>query len=159
MIVTQSIALKNYNFFRCLCKFCYQGLVLFIFMDWYVTYSEDIGNKPKSSNYYKGTADNFTNVNYDDTDSDDFSFQRRKDAISYLGKDGIFSEKIPDFKVREGQLTMADAWQKCVNNESESVLVCEAGTGTGKLLRTLFLQSCQGRLLLFLQHQKHCKIS
>lgn len=47
-------------------------------MDWYVTYSEDIGNKPKSSNYYKGTADNFTNVNYDDTDSDDFLFKEEK---------------------------------------------------------------------------------
>lgn len=47
-------------------------------MDWYVTYSEDIGNKPKSSNYYKETADNFTNVNYDDTDSDDFFFSKKK---------------------------------------------------------------------------------
>ena len=117
-------------------------------MDWYVTYSEDIGNKPKSSNYYKETADNFTNVNYDDTDSDDFSFQRRKDAISYLGKDGIFSEKIPDFKVREGQLTMADAWQKCVNNESESVLVCEAGTGTGKTFAYLIPAILSGKTVV-----------
>lgn len=117
-------------------------------MDWYVTYSDDIGNKPKSSNYYKETADNFTNVNYDDTDSDDFSFQRRKDALSFLGKDGIFSEKIPDFKVREGQLTMADAWQKCVNNESESVLVCEAGTGTGKTFSYLIPAILSGKTVV-----------
>lgn len=43
---------------------------------------------------------------------------------------------------------MADAWQKCVNNESESVLVCEAGTGTGKTFAYLIPAILSGKTVV-----------
>ena len=55
------------------------------------------------------------------------------DVEKVLGVGGIFAKKIPGFKVRNGQLTMAKAWQDTVYGKAdERVLVCEAGTGTGK---------------------------
>ena len=48
----------------------------------------------------------------------------------FLGPNGVFSKAIANFKVRKGQLLMAENWQDTIQNGE--VLVCEAGTGTGK---------------------------
>lgn len=47
-----------------------------------------------------------------------------------LGSDGPFAQKLDHFSPREQQLEMADAVQNALENES--MLVVEAGTGTGK---------------------------
>lgn len=47
-----------------------------------------------------------------------------------LGSDGLLSKVVPGFHPRESQLTMADAITKAI--ETKSVLMIEAGTGTGK---------------------------
>lgn len=90
---------------------------------------DDMLQKPSSCTAQSG---NISQQNYKDKVNLFLSSGRIKDVLSYLGKDGVFSKKISGFKVREGQLLMADAWQKCVNDENDRTLVCEAGTGTGK---------------------------
>lgn len=59
----------------------------------------------------------------------------KDDLLSLLGPTGVFSEKLPGFEVREGQLAMLEdilsAYEK-----GETALI-EAGTGTGKSLAYL----------------------
>ena len=51
-------------------------------------------------------------------------------AAQMLGQDGPFVSNVPGFQPRAPQLEMAEAVQQSL--ETESVLVVEAGTGTGK---------------------------
>ena len=51
-------------------------------------------------------------------------------ASAVLGSDGLFSKAIEGFKPRQPQMEMADAVAEAI--EKRSVLVAEAGTGTGK---------------------------
>lgn len=50
------------------------------------------------------------------------------DAI--LGQDGLISKALPGYEHRSGQLNMARAVARALNKEE--LLLCEAGTGTGK---------------------------
>jgi ATP-dependent DNA helicase DinG len=52
-----------------------------------------------------------------------------------LGPGGPLARRIPGYETRESQLEMADA--VCQSFNDEEILVCEAGTGTGKSLAYL----------------------
>lgn len=113
-------------------------------MDKYVNYKDDGGNTATSSNV--AVVDDLYSQDDDIQSFVDYASIRHVDALSYLGKDGIFQKKISGFKVRDGQLTMTDAWQKCVNNQDDStILVCEAGTGTGKTFAYLIPAILSGK--------------
>ncbi len=51
-------------------------------------------------------------------------------VIDILGENGVFSEKLPGFKVRDVQLELADKIIETIDNDG--TLIAEAGTGTGK---------------------------
>jgi ATP-dependent DNA helicase DinG len=53
-----------------------------------------------------------------------------KDMPRYFGEDGPLAKTIPDFRARSGQVAMAQAIQKAI--EEMRPLIAEAGTGTGK---------------------------
>lgn len=117
-------------------------------MDRYYTDRKTTADNSNGGNVISNSAENLSVQNYHNGVSEVFSSGRIKDAVSYLGKDGIFKEKIPDFKVRDGQLGMAQAWQKCVNDENDRVLVCEAGTGTGKTFAYLIPAILSGKTVV-----------
>jgi ATP-dependent DNA helicase DinG len=52
------------------------------------------------------------------------------DLASVFSETGALAQVVPGFRARQGQLEMAEAIQKVINNQS--VIVAEAGTGTGK---------------------------
>jgi ATP-dependent DNA helicase DinG len=54
----------------------------------------------------------------------------QEQLASVFGRDGVLSRKIPDFRVRPQQLEMAERVADALHENT--VLVCEAGTGTGK---------------------------
>lgn len=64
----------------------------------------------------------------------------------FLGPNGVFSKAIANFKVRKGQLLMAENWQDTIQNGE--VLVCEAGTGTGKTFAYLIPAIVSGKCTL-----------
>ena len=65
---------------------------------------------------------------------------------SILGENGEFSKKIPEFKVRAGQLTMATRWyQNLIDGRS---FICEAGTGTGKTFAYLIPALLSGQKIV-----------
>lgn len=51
-------------------------------------------------------------------------------VVDILGENGVFSEKLPSFKVRDVQLELADKIIETIDNDG--TLIAEAGTGTGK---------------------------
>lgn len=60
-----------------------------------------------------------------------------------LGEEGPFASSFPGFSARDQQQDMASAVLRCI--ESMDVLVCEAGTGTGKTLAYLCAALLGGR--------------
>lgn len=56
-------------------------------------------------------------------------------VVELLGPDGPLARSMPDYEHREGQLAMATAVQEAL--DLDHVLLCEAGTGTGKTLAYL----------------------
>ena len=60
-----------------------------------------------------------------------------------LGEEGPFASSFPGFSARDQQQDMASAVLRCI--ESMDVLVCEAGTGTGKTLAYLCAVLLGGR--------------
>jgi ATP-dependent DNA helicase DinG len=52
------------------------------------------------------------------------------DFASVFSATGALAQVVPDFRARPGQLEMAEAIKKVINNQQ--VIVAEAGTGTGK---------------------------
>src|SRR5437870_3859129 len=52
-----------------------------------------------------------------------------------FARDGLLSRKIPDYRVRSQQLEMAARVAEAIRHNA--VLVCEAGTGTGKTVAYL----------------------
>ena len=56
-------------------------------------------------------------------------------VLDLLGPDGPLARSMPDYEHREGQLAMATAVQEAL--DLDHVLLCEAGTGTGKTLAYL----------------------
>lgn len=65
-----------------------------------------------------------------DPKSSDSSFGIDEDVENFLGEDGYFARYVDGFKYRSGQMQMAKTWQKSL--KESNILVCEAGTGTGK---------------------------
>jgi ATP-dependent DNA helicase DinG len=50
--------------------------------------------------------------------------------IEVLGEDGLFQQQLPEFKTRPQQIQLAEKIEEVI--DSQSVLIAEAGTGTGK---------------------------
>jgi ATP-dependent DNA helicase DinG len=71
----------------------------------------------------------------------------RMDRISdILGPDGLLAHRLPGFAVRSQQLEMAEAVQRAI--EGTRVLICEAGTGTGKTFAYLVPALLAGRKVI-----------
>ncbi len=74
-----------------------------------------------------------------------------------LGPSGPLARSLPGYEVRPGQLEFAGAVERCL--AEEHVLICEAGTGTGKTLAYLVPAVLSGRRVIVstatraLQHQ------
>ncbi|WP_272423349.1 ATP-dependent DNA helicase [Polyangium jinanense] len=68
---------------------------------------------------------------------------RRGRARKLLGPDGPLARAFEGYEDREGQLAMADAVERSL--EEDRVLLCEAGTGTGKTLAYLVPAILSGR--------------
>ena len=64
-------------------------------------------------------------------------------ASALLGPDGPFARGIPGYEHRPSQMRMADAVEDALGDDS--VLLCEAGTGTGKTLAYLVPAVLSGR--------------
>lgn len=60
-----------------------------------------------------------------------------------FGSDGALSRLLPHYQPRPGQIEMARAVQQAL--EQEEVLICEAGTGTGKTLAYLLPAALSGK--------------
>jgi ATP-dependent DNA helicase DinG len=56
-------------------------------------------------------------------------------SAELLGPDGPFAQAMPGYEARAGQLAMAEAVERALGDER--VLLCEAGTGTGKTIAYL----------------------
>ncbi len=56
-------------------------------------------------------------------------------AVEWLGPDGALASVLAGYEPRQGQLAMADAVERTL--ATDRVLLCEAGTGTGKTLAYL----------------------
>ncbi|MDI3291063.1 ATP-dependent DNA helicase [Polyangium sp. 15x6] len=68
---------------------------------------------------------------------------RQGRARKLLGSDGPLARAFEGYEDREGQLAMADAVERSL--EEDRVLLCEAGTGTGKTLAYLVPAILSGR--------------
>lgn len=66
----------------------------------------------------------------DDIASSDAAGRPRAQATEVLGADGAFAAAVEGFRVREGQLQLAQAIEQAI--DTRDALVAEAGTGTGK---------------------------
>jgi len=67
-------------------------------------------------------------------------------AAELLGPDGPLARSLPAYEVRPAQLDMARAVESAL--ESERVLICEAGTGTGKSLAYLVPALLSGKKVI-----------
>jgi ATP-dependent DNA helicase DinG len=66
-----------------------------------------------------------------------------RSAEALLGRDGPFARALPRYEAREGQLEMARRVERALAREH--VLLCEAGTGTGKTLAYLLPAILSGK--------------
>ena len=66
--------------------------------------------------------------------------------LDVLGDDGLFSKAIPDFHPRQAQIEMAQRIGDAI--ASRELLVCEAGTGTGKTFAYLVPALLSGRKVI-----------
>ncbi|WP_437491260.1 ATP-dependent DNA helicase [Sorangium sp. So ce1014] len=64
-------------------------------------------------------------------------------AASLLGPSGPFARGLPGYEDREGQIAMASAVERAI--AEDRILLCEAGTGTGKTLAYLVPAILSGR--------------
>jgi len=67
-------------------------------------------------------------------------------ARDVLGPSGPLSRSLAGYEDRPGQLAMADAVERALRDER--VLVCEAGTGTGKTLAYLVPAILSGKKIV-----------
>jgi ATP-dependent DNA helicase DinG len=67
-------------------------------------------------------------------------------ATALLGPDGPFARLLPGYEARAGQLEMATAVERTLTNDG--ILLCEAGTGTGKTLAYLLPAVLSGRKVI-----------
>jgi ATP-dependent DNA helicase DinG len=64
-------------------------------------------------------------------------------AADFLGPEGPLAKGMPGYEVRPGQLAMAEAVESALTDDR--VLLCEAGTGTGKTMAYLVPAILSGR--------------
>ena len=64
----------------------------------------------------------------------------------FFGPGGVLEQKLGDYEFRPGQIRMADAVQRALDNQSHVII--EAGTGTGKTLAYLLPALLHGQRLL-----------
>ncbi len=74
-------------------------------------------------------------------------------ASEYLGQDGVFSEHVENYRVRDSQLSLSDAIEEAINNKK--VLVAEAGTGIGKTFAYLVPAITSGKKVIVSTGTKH----
>lgn len=67
-------------------------------------------------------------------------------AAEFLGTSGPLSRTLPAYEARPGQIEMATAVQRAL--EQERVLLCEAGTGTGKTFAYLLAAIFSGKKVI-----------
>ncbi|HEX7667984.1 MAG TPA: ATP-dependent DNA helicase, partial [Polyangiaceae bacterium] len=67
-------------------------------------------------------------------------------AADLLGPDGPFARAMPGYEARAGQLSMAHAVERALADDR--VLLCEAGTGTGKTIAYLVPAILSGRKIV-----------
>ena len=67
-------------------------------------------------------------------------------AAELLGPDGPLARSLPAYEARPAQLEMARAVESALG--SDSVLICEAGTGTGKSLAYLVPALLSGKKVI-----------
>ncbi len=79
-------------------------------------------------------------------DSQDYIPSSMKDVEEFIGPEGSFKTAIPGFRVRDGQIKMARQWQHSLRNSD--LVVCEAGTGTGKTFAYLIPALLSGKTLV-----------
>ncbi len=79
------------------------------------------------------------------------------DIDSFFSTDGALAQSVPDFKVRTQQLEMAQAIAGTI--AANSILVAEAGTGTGKTFAYLVPALLAGGKVIISTGTKHCKTS
>ena len=86
------------------------------------------------------------NTQEESNETDAWLERRNTNVVDVLGANGYFSQKIPNFIVRNGQLEMSINWQDSIRDNS--LLVCEAGTGTGKTFAYLVPALLSGKTLV-----------
>ena len=67
-------------------------------------------------------------------------------AVSLLGPDGPLAKLMAGYEARPGQLEMAEAVERAL--EEDHTLLCEAGTGTGKTLAYLIPAILSGKKII-----------
>ena len=67
-------------------------------------------------------------------------------SAELLGPDGPFAQAMPGYEARTGQLAMAEAVERALGDER--VLLCEAGTGTGKTIAYLVPAILSGKKIV-----------
>jgi ATP-dependent DNA helicase DinG len=67
-------------------------------------------------------------------------------AAALLGPDGPLAREMPGYEVRPGQLAMAEAVERALGEDR--ILLCEAGTGTGKTMAYLVPAILSGRKVI-----------
>ena len=78
-----------------------------------------------------------------DNNFEDVLVNHSKEVKDYLGEGGYFQKNNPNFKVREGQLKMALAYEEAL--KEGRTIICEAATGTGKTFAYLIPAILSGK--------------
>lgn len=77
---------------------------------------------------------------------EDYIHPSMKDVESFIGPEGSFRTQVKGFRVRPGQIEMAKNWQQTLRNSE--LVVCEAGTGTGKTFAYLIPALLSGKTVV-----------
>ena len=79
-------------------------------------------------------------------DSEDYIHPSMKDVECFIGPEGSFKSAVKGFRVRTGQIKMAKNWQQTLRKSE--LVVCEAGTGTGKTFAYLIPALLSGKTVV-----------
>ncbi len=82
----------------------------------------------------------------DNNDTEDYIHPSMQDVESFIGDNGSFKSSVEGFRVRPGQIKMAKNWQQSLRNSE--LIVCEAGTGTGKTFAYLIPALLSGKTVV-----------
>ncbi|MBP5244106.1 MAG: hypothetical protein J6Z28_05255, partial [Succinivibrio sp.] len=82
----------------------------------------------------------------DNNDTEEYIHPSMQDVESFIGDNGSFKSSVEGFRVRAGQIEMAKNWQQSLRNSE--LIVCEAGTGTGKTFAYLIPALLSGKTVV-----------